>query len=135
MWHLFVEGTLPSLAERAAFTRETAALRELPPSLLELLPAIARSDTVPLAGLRTALSQLAALEDMPPAYDADAATLRANTLRLSAAVPVLIAALHRYSVGKTPIAPRADLAAAANYLYMIDGREPIPNGPAPSSST
>src|SRR5512144_2630343 len=58
VWHLFVEGTLPSLAERAAFTRETAALRELPASLLELLPAIARSDTVPLAGLRTALSQL-----------------------------------------------------------------------------
>ena len=126
VWYLFVEGTLPSLDERARFTRETAALRELPPSLLELLPAIARSDTVPLAGLRTALSQLAALEDMPPAYDADAATLRANTLRLSAAVPVLIAALHRYSVGKTPIAPRADLATAANYLFMVDGREPDP---------
>ena len=37
---------------------------------------------------------------------------------------MLIAALHRYSIGKTPIAPRPDLATAANYLYMIDGEEP-----------
>ena len=127
VWHLFLTGTLPSLAERTQFTRETAALRDLPASLLELLPAIARSENVPLAGLRTALSQLAAIEDMPPTYDADAATIRANTLRLSAVVPVLIAALHRYSVGKTPIAPRPDLATAANYLYMIDGQEPDPD--------
>ena len=126
VWYLLFEGRLPSLAERDAFTREVVALRELPPSLVELLPAIARSTNVPLAGLRTALSQLAALEDMPPTYDADDATIHANAMRMAAAVPVLIAALHRYSIGKTPIAPRPDLATAANYLYMIDGREPDP---------
>jgi citrate synthase len=124
VWYLLFEGHLPSIAERDAFTREVAALRELPPSLVELLPAVARSTNVPLAGLRTALSQLAALEDMPPTYDADDATIRANAMRIAAAVPVLIAALHRYSIGKTPIAPRPDLATAANYLYMIDGVEP-----------
>jgi citrate synthase len=64
---------------------------------------------------------------MPPTYDADAATIRANAMRCSAAVPVLIAALHRYSVGKAPIAPRPDLPTAANYLYMIDGHEPDPD--------
>jgi citrate synthase len=74
--------------------------------------------------LRTALSQLAAIEDMPPTYDADPATIRANAMRLCAATPVLIAALHRSSIGELPIAPRADLAHAANYLYMIDGVVP-----------
>ena len=39
VWYLLFEGRLPSLAERDAFTREVAALRELPPSLVELLPA------------------------------------------------------------------------------------------------
>ncbi|MBM3660582.1 MAG: citrate synthase/methylcitrate synthase [Actinobacteria bacterium] len=126
VWHLFLEGTLPTLPERDRFTRATAALRPLPPTLIDLLPAIARSHAVPLAALRTALSQLAALEDMPPVYDADEATIRANALRVSAAVPVLVAALHRSAAGKPPIAPRPDLPTAANYLYMIDGTEPDP---------
>jgi len=126
VWFLFVEGRLPDRAERAEFTRATAALRTLPASLVDLIPAIGRSATVPLAALRTAVSQLAALEDMPPVYDADPDTIRANGLRVSAAVPVLVAALHRAAAGKAPIAPRADLSAAANYLYMVDGAEPDP---------
>src|SRR5436189_4318707 len=51
VWYLLLEGRLPSLAERDAFTREVVVLRELPASLVELLPAIARSSSVPLAGL------------------------------------------------------------------------------------
>lgn len=127
VWHLLFDGALPTLAERAAFEQEVATLRELPPSLVELLPAIARSTQVPLAGLRTALSQLAALAEMPPTYDADAGRIRADAMRMSAAVPVLAASLHRYSVGKTPVAPRADLTSAANYLYMVEGHEPDPD--------
>jgi citrate synthase len=127
VWHLFVTGHLPSRAERDEFTRTTAALRPLPPSLVEMLPAIARSDAVPLAALRTALSQLAAAEDMPPVYDADPPTIVANGLRISAAMPVLVAALHRCAVGKAPIAPRADLPTAANYLYMVTGTDPDPD--------
>jgi citrate synthase len=81
---------------------------------------------VPLAGLRTALSQLAAIEDMPPTYDADPATVRANAMRLCAATPVVIAALDRLARGEQPVAPRDDLAYAANYLYMIDAVVPDP---------
>lgn len=127
VWYLMFEGALPSLAQRGAFVAEIAEQRDLPPSLLDLLPAIASSTRVPLAGLRTALSQLAALEDMVPTYDADAATIRANAMRISAAVPVLIAALHRCSAGEKPVAPRPDLTTAANYLYMVDGHDPDPD--------
>jgi citrate synthase len=45
-------------------------------------------------------------------------------MRLCAATPVLIAALHRLSVGREPLAPRQDLPYAANYLYMISGDVP-----------
>jgi citrate synthase len=72
------------------------------------------------------LSQLAAAENMPPTYDAGVATIRANAMRLCAVTPVLIAALHRISLGEDPIDPRTDLASAANYLYMIDGEAPDP---------
>jgi citrate synthase len=124
VWYLLLEGELPTRAERDAYTARIAALRVLPDELLAMLPSVAASSRVPLGGLRTALSQLAAMEDMPQTYDADAATISANAMRLSAATPVLIAALHRLSIGEQPIAPRTDLGHAANYLFMIDGVVP-----------
>jgi citrate synthase len=66
------------------------------------------------------------MEAMPATYDADDATIRANALRMCAVTPVLVAALYRASIGLEPIAPRADLGTAANYLYMIDGEVPDP---------
>ncbi len=126
VWHLLFEGELPSLTARREYAARIAALRPLPPELFALLPGLAVGGRVPLAGLRTALSQLAAMEDMPPTYDADPATIRANAMRLCAATPVVIAALHRLATGRAPIAPRDDLPYAANYLSMIDGLVPDP---------
>ena len=63
---------------------------------------------------------------MPPTYDADPETIRSNAIRLGAATPVLIAGLHRASLGLAPIEPRDDLGHAANYLWMIDGEVPDP---------
>ncbi len=124
VWYLMFEGTLPTLAARADYSMQIAALRALPEDLLAILPLLATSGRVPLAGLRTALSHLAAIEDMPPTYDADPAILRANSMRLCAATPVIIAALHRLASGRQPVAPRDDLSPAANYLYMLDGAVP-----------
>ena len=126
VWYLFFEGELPTIAVRDAYAARIAAARHVPAELLELLPAMAGTHTPPLAALRTALSQLAAIEGMPPTYDADPETIRANALRLCAVTPVLVAALYRASVGAPIIAPRDDLAYAANYLYMIDGEVPDP---------
>jgi citrate synthase len=124
VWHLLFEGELPSLAERADYLAEIAPLRELPAALLDVLPALAANGRAPLAGLRTALSHLDAIEEMPATYDADPSTIRANAMRICAAAPVVIAALHRLSIGAEPVAPRSDLGFAANYLYMIDGHVP-----------
>jgi citrate synthase len=126
VWYLLFEGELPSLAERSGYLAEIAPLRELPDELLAVLPAVAGQGRAPLAGLRTALSHLAAIEEMPATYDADPATIRANAMRICAVTPVVIAALHRLATGLVPIAPRADLGFAANYLYMIDGEVPDP---------
>jgi citrate synthase len=121
VWHLVFDGDLPASSdERDAFAAEVAANRALPDAVLEVLPAIA-SMTTPTGGLRTALSLLAAAEHLPSTLDVDAVTLRAEAMRLSAAVPTIVAALHRLRSGLDVIAPRPDLGHAANYLWMLDG--------------
>ena len=126
VWYLLFEGDLPSLARRDEYTARIAAARHLPAAVLDLLPAMAGAGTPPLAALRTALSHLAAVEAMPPTYDADPETIRTDAMRLCAVTPVLVAALYRASIGAPAIAPRDDLGSAANYLYMIDGEVPEP---------
>ena len=124
VWRLLIDGELPDDAEHAAFSAEVAPKRILPAGLLAALPSIAAEVPTPVAALRTAISLLAGIEDLPASLDADHERLRSDALRLSAAVPTIIAAIHRLRNGMEPVAPREDLAYAANYLYMIDGQEP-----------
>src|SRR6266567_101595 len=63
---------------------------------------------------------LAKPDDISPVADLQAAKL------LTARFPTVIAAHARLSAGKQPIAPRADLPHAANFLYMVHGKEPDP---------
>ncbi|MFJ6671228.1 citrate/2-methylcitrate synthase [Actinosynnema sp. NPDC091369] len=126
VWFLFVEGRLPDPAERARFAEDVAALRHVPDEVRDVLPAIARAGdgSTPLAGLRTALSLLAAARGLPPVWDATPARRRADALLVSAVTPTILAALHRLRAGLPPLEPRAELSAAANWLYMITGEVP-----------
>ena len=126
IWHLLIDGDLPTLAERAAFAAEVAPLRRLPAAVRDALPQIAGSCPTPVAALRTALSLLGGVEDYPASLDVDRTQVRHDVLRIAAAVPTLIASLHRLRRGLDPIDPRDDLAYATNYLYMLDGTEPDP---------
>jgi len=128
VWHLLYEGHLPDRAEREAFTAEIASLRQIPPAVKELLPAIANAGEtfVPLDALRSAYSTLATSVGFRSWMDIDRATLRENAMRTSAVMPTLIMALYRLSQGKDPIDPHPDLSYAANYLYMLTGEVPDP---------
>ncbi|MFF8018466.1 citrate synthase [Streptomyces sp. NPDC007929] len=126
VWHLLVHGELPDPARGAAFAAETAALRRLPDEVRAALPAVAAAGgrSGPLAGMRTALSLLGAAKGFRPVYDIDADRRRQDTIEAAAAVPTLLAALHRLGEGRDPVEPREDLSYAANYLYMLTGSEP-----------
>ena len=128
VWFLFLEGRLPTAAEADRFAREVAPLRVLPPELRAVLPAVAAAGTrsEPVKGLRTALSLLAAVRDVPPLWDADPAARRASALLVCAVTPTILAALHRLRAGQEPLEPRADLSAAANWLYLLTGEVPAP---------
>lgn len=125
VWFLQFHGHLPTAAERARFAAEVAPLRELDGPLPDVLATLAKS--APLDGLRSAVSVLAAAQPMRPVFDLDEAARRSDALHLCAVTPTVLAALYRLRHGLTPLAPRPDLAAAANYLWMVTGRAPAPD--------
>jgi citrate synthase len=61
---------------------------------------------------------LADPDDISPLADLEAAKM------LTARFPTLVAAHQRIAEGQEPIPPRADLPHAANFLYMMHGKEP-----------
>jgi citrate synthase len=126
VWWLLFEGELPTPEQRTAFAAEIARGRRLPESLVDLLPAIARGSSAPLAGLRTALSHLADVEGLPAMLDVDRTRIRADVVRMCAATPVIAAALDRLARGLDPVASDPDLGTAANYLLMLNGETPDP---------
>jgi citrate synthase len=101
-------------------------LRVVPAAVQEVLPGIAAVGGTPLTGLRTALSLAGAALDLPPLWDAEPATRRANALAVCALTPTLLAALHRLRRGLEPVEPRPELSPAADWLHMVTGREAPP---------
>ncbi|ASO20303.1 citrate synthase [Actinoalloteichus hoggarensis] len=127
-WFLFVEGRLPDPAELTRFVAEIAPLRVLPERLRALLPSIAAlgPSADPMSGLRTALSALGAVHDLPALWDAPPERRRADALLVCAVTPTILAALHRLRAGLEPIEPRPELSHAANWLAMLGIEDPAP---------
>jgi citrate synthase len=126
VWALLIDGALPDVAARDAFVAEVVPGRVIPEALDPLVAEVAdrARGEGPLDGLRTVLSAVAAAEGFRPTYDLDAAAIRSDALRIAAVTPTVVAALHRLGRGLQPIAPRADLGHAANYLWMVNGEVP-----------
>lgn len=128
VWFLVQEGRLPTPAEHAAFLAEIAPWRRLPDELHDVLPVLARAGSRlhALDGVRAALALLAASDDLAPLWGSDPAQRRRDALRLCAAVPTILAALHRLRTGREPAVPREDLHGAANWLHLLHGEAPEP---------
>jgi citrate synthase len=56
----------------------------------------------------------------------DPAYVRAAVVRLLAKVPTMVAAFQLMRKGNDPVQPRDDLGYAANFLYMLNEKEPDP---------
>ncbi len=128
VWALLFDGALPDAAGRRTFAAEVRPQRQLRPGFDDLLRPVATlaPGKGPLDGLRTVLSAVAAAEGFEPSYDLDGPALRRDALRLASVTPTVVAALHRLGLGLDPVAPRDDLGHAANYLWMVHGKEPTP---------
>jgi citrate synthase len=120
--HLLWRGRLPDAAALAAWRGELAERRAVPPRTIEVLREAAGAP--PIDALRMGCATMS-LDLRDPDGIAPPADLAAAQL-LTARFPTLVAAHARLRQGKEPIAPRADLPHAANFLYMVHGKEPDP---------
>ena len=118
--YLLIHGELPGAAELAGHDAALKAGRALPGKIHDIIAACAQGH--PMDVLRTAVSALAALE--PESADTSEAGFVANGLRLTAQVPVIIAAHEAIRNGRKPVEPDPELSHAANWLWMLKGERP-----------
>jgi len=118
--YLLWEGDLPTRAQFEPFKQRLCAGRELPSVVVDHLRTIPPK-AHPLAVLRTGVSLIAHFD--PDADSMDPAARLRQEERLIGQVPSLVCAWGRIREGKDPVAPRSDLSAAANFLWMLFGEE------------
>lgn len=113
---------LPNKREYEDLRRSIARNAAVPDAVIAMLKSLPK-DTAAMAALRTAVSMLSAFDpDAENLIDKDAA--RAKALRLTGQITTICAAWIRIVKGAEPVAPRADLAVAENFIYMMTGAEP-----------
>jgi len=117
LWH----DRLPNATELPAFSTDLTQRRAIPEQILTLLRAIP-PQAHPMAGLRTAVSMLGAMD--PRADDISPEDNLRKAKDLTAKMPTIVAAQARLQRGQEPIAPDAGLSHAANYCYMLSGERP-----------
>jgi citrate synthase len=120
-WLLW-NGALPTAAELATMRKEIAGLRALPEATMNVVRSASQAppiDALRMAGATLSLD-LANPDDISPAAD------RRNAMMLTARFPTIVAAHTRLAAGLEPLGPRAELSLAANFLYMVTGKEPDP---------
>lgn len=118
LWHR----KLPNKAELEELKTQLAQNAAVPAEILQYLQSTKLDKAHPMSVLRTAVSMLSL-------YDEDAETMeeKANYLKavkLQAKISTLVAAYARIRKGLQPVAPKEELCYAANFLYMLNDREP-----------
>jgi citrate synthase len=106
LWH----GDLPTARQLDDFKAALAAVRGIPDSTLALLRDCARRRVDVMDALRIGAGTLS--------------LVAGDETGIVAGVPTVVASYWRLLHGHEPLAPRADLGHAANFLYMLSGDVP-----------
>lgn len=114
-------GKLPTRSQLDRFKEKFAENRLIPNDVISILLSLPKK-TSPMGVLRTATSVMAT-------YDPDEGnnSLEANvnkSVRLTAAMPTVVAAWERIRNGLWPVTPSTELSHAANFLYMLTNYVP-----------
>ncbi|EIJ79234.1 citrate (Si)-synthase II [Bacillus methanolicus PB1] len=118
LWHR----KLPAKSELEELKIHLTENAELPKEVLDHFKMYPIDKVHPMAALRSAVSLLGLYDEEADLMD-DEANYR-KAIRLQAKIPAIVAAFARVRKGLEPVAPRKDLSFAANFLYMLNGKEP-----------
>jgi len=121
--YLLLYGKLPTVAELEVFRDELTRERVLPPFALKVLKSLPKK-TLPMTALQIGIACCQTYDPDVENYSVEANLAKAK--RLIAKTPTIVAAISRLRDGKPPIAPDPKLSHAANFLYMVTGKEPEP---------
>lgn len=118
--YLLFYGVLPTAIQLKEFTSKLVAARILPTVLRDRLAA-QPMNIHPMAVVRTLVSALSF-------YDTDVEDLSREAtiekgIRLMAQIPLIIAYYDAHRNGRPYVEPKAELGHAANFLYMLLGKE------------
>jgi citrate synthase len=114
MWH----GELPNRLQLEGLTNELAASRTLTQAATTALDALP-ADTDPMDVLRSVVS----VQGVEHKLEKPTVPL---AIHATGSFPTILATFHRRQLGLAPVKPQADLGHAANYLYMLNGKEASP---------
>ncbi|MEY3298012.1 MAG: Citrate synthase [Cyanobacteriota bacterium] len=121
--YLLIWGGLPSQSELEAFEHEIRYHRRLKYRIRDMMKCFPESGH-PMDALQACAAALGlfysrrALDN--PVY------IQKAVVRLLAKIPTMVAAFQMMRKGNDPVQPRDDLNYAANFLYMLNEREPDP---------
>ncbi|MEB3336672.1 MAG: citrate synthase [Leptolyngbyaceae bacterium] len=121
--YLLIWNELPTQAELEAFEYDIRYHRRIKYRIRDMMKCFPESGH-PMDALQASAAALGlfysrrALDD--PSY------IRQAVVRLIAKIPTMVAAFQLIRKGNDPVQPRDDLGYAANFLYMLNEREPDP---------
>jgi citrate synthase len=122
--HLLWHDALPTAGQLAELRNKMLPQRTLPQVTLAVIKAAAAARVHPMDALRMGCATLSIGDPDPDDNRVEANLERA--IKLAAGFPTMVATFWRLKDGQAPIPPRDDLGHAANYLYMLSGKEPDP---------
>ncbi|GEL76848.1 citrate synthase [Tenuibacillus multivorans] len=114
---------LPTKSELDSFKQELADNMNVPQEIIDHLKSYDLKTVHPMAAVRTAVSMLGLYDEEADVMEEDAN--RRKALRLQAKIPTIVTAFARIRKGEEPVSPKNDLGFAANFLYMLKGKDPV----------
>ena len=119
--YLLLKGELPGKKDLDEFQNKLSAEREIPQNVDEVLKGLP-AKTDPMDVLKIAVGILHTV-DPDASSNEEEANMR-KAIRLIAKIPTIITDNFHFSHGNEPVKPNPHLSLAANFLYMLKGKEP-----------
>lgn len=121
--YLLWKGELPNSGQLQELKQQIFSYQKLPQEVLDVIRLISPKGT-PMDTLRTAVSMLKSYDEEGEEMSPEANYRKA--VRLTAVLPVIVAAIDRSRKGLEIVEAKPELSLAANFLYMLKGQEASP---------